>query len=518
MKFFSALALLFLNLLVTAQPLSESSVLYINTSYDELNPVLSPDGKTMYMTIANRPENMGGKKDPGDIWLSTRTESGAWSTPVHAGSVLNHRGFNGIAGFSADGRRMYLLSHYAGAEMPRTQGISVSTATSSGWSQPENIVIPFFQNKSGSLSGYISEDENVFVFAAETYGTKGVEDLYVSLKGSDGKWKEARNLGSIINTQFQELSPSLSKDGMTLYFSTNGRSGKGSFDVYASTRLDDSWTNWSEPENLGNAINTEGRDLYYRICADGSTLYTSTHNSNEYGDVRFIPVNIPYVDDVIASVDSVKQSPAEELPPNQIRVFGKITNSKTGEVIQQASVFFSAPQSNESAQSTSNSGYRIDVKPSEEYTIKVEAPGYVSALEKLHVSADDIRQLEMNFKLQPLEVGTTVNLKNVLFEQGKTMLLSESYPELDLVVSFLKRNSNVKIELAGHTDNRGIPAQNVKLSQARVDKVKEYMISKGIDRKRITGKGYGGSKPIASNDSEETRQLNRRVEFIIRKL
>jgi OOP family OmpA-OmpF porin len=149
--------------------------------------------------------------------------------------------------------------------------------------------------------------------------------------------------------------------------------------------------------------------------------------------------------------------------------------------------------------------------------VKIEANGYVSSLEKLDVHTHEMNVLEMNFRLQPVELGTTVNLKNVLFEQGKTVLLPQSYPELDLIVSFLQANPAVKIELAGHTDNRGIPAQNVKLSQARVDKVKSYLVSRGIDRKRLAGKGYGGSKPIASNDSEETRQLNRRVEFTIKK-
>jgi len=128
-----------------------------------------------------------------------------------------------------------------------------------------------------------------------------------------------------------------------------------------------------------------------------------------------------------------------------------------------------------------------------------------------------MKEVEMNFRLQPVEIGTTVNLKNVLFEQSKTVLLPESFPELDLVAAFLQANPNVKIELGGHTDNRGIPAQNVKLSQARVDRVKAYLVSKGVDRKRISGKGFGGSRPIASNDDESTRQLNRRVEFIIKK-
>ena len=240
MKFLNAIVLIFLNVLVTAQPLSESSFVYLNSSYDELNPVLSPDGKTLYITIANRPENVGGRKDPGDIWISTRNDAGEWSTPVHGGASLNNRAFNGVAGFSQSGNDLYLLSHYDGVETPKTQGISVAHAAGNGWSKPENIVIPYFQNKSGNLSGYISPDQNVFVFSAETYGTKGVEDLYVTTRGTDGKWKEARNLGATINTQFQELSPSLSADGKTLYFSTNGRKGSGSFDVYSSTRLDES--------------------------------------------------------------------------------------------------------------------------------------------------------------------------------------------------------------------------------------------------------------------------------------
>jgi len=151
------------------------------------------------------------------------------------------------------------------------------------------------------------------------------------------------------------------------------------------------------------------------------------------------------------------------------------------------------------------------------YVVKIEAPGYISSLEKLDVQTYEMKDLEMNFRLQPIEVGTTVSLKNVLFEQSKTELLPQSYEELDLVVAFLRTNQRVRIELSGHTDNRGIPTQNVKLSQARVDKVKAYLVSKGIAGKRIEGKGYGGSKPIASNDNEDTRQLNRRVEFTIKK-
>ncbi|HEY9008902.1 MAG TPA: OmpA family protein, partial [Ohtaekwangia sp.] len=200
-----------------------------------------------------------------------------------------------------------------------------------------------------------------------------------------------------------------------------------------------------------------------------------------------------------------------------VRVYGKVLNAKTNEFIP-ASITFIHASETQGSTSTVNNGYTVTVPSVNDYTVKIEASGYVSSLEKLSITTYEMKELEMNFKLQPVEIGTTVNLKNVLFEQGKTMLLPSSFDELDMVISFLKTNPNVKIELAGHTDNRGIPAQNVKLSQARVDKVKDYLISKGIDKKRISGKGYGGAIPIASNDSEDTRQLNRRVEFIIKKL
>ena len=159
--------------------------------------------------------------------------------------------------------------------------------------------------------------------------------------------------------------------------------------------------------------------------------------------------------------------------------------------------------------------YKIKIPSINEYTLRVEAAGYVGNFEKLDVRTYEMKSLEMNFKLQPIEIGATVNLKSVLFQQSTYNLLPESNDELDLVVSFLKVNPKVEILLTGHTDNRGQPDHNLKLSQKRVERVKGYLVSKGVNGKRITGKGYGGSKPIADNNTEETRRLNRRVEFTI---
>jgi outer membrane protein OmpA-like peptidoglycan-associated protein len=149
------------------------------------------------------------------------------------------------------------------------------------------------------------------------------------------------------------------------------------------------------------------------------------------------------------------------------------------------------------------------------YAVSVEAPGYIGNFEKLDVRTYELNSLELNFKLQPIEIGATVNLKSVLFQQSTPNLLPESTDELDEVVEFLKINPKVEIELAGHTDNRGDPKHNLNLSQKRVETVKAYLVSKGISGRRVKGKGYGGTKPIADNRTEATRRMNRRVEFVI---
>jgi len=264
---FLILAGALLSLTGSSQEFTALSLIPVNSAYDEQSPILSPDGKTLWFTIANHPQNSAGKKDPGDIWFSN-WENGQWSVPVHGSPFLNNRGYNAVAGLSATGDQLFLFNHYDKTASAQTQGISVSRKTTSGWSAPENISIPYFLNRSLALSGQVSEDGTVFVYAAEAYDSHGAEDLYVSFKNAAGQWSEARNLGKVINTSFQEVSPWLSADKRYLYFSSNGRKGYGSFDVYFSERLDETWTNWSAPSNMGSRVNTEGRELYYHTFPD----------------------------------------------------------------------------------------------------------------------------------------------------------------------------------------------------------------------------------------------------------
>lgn len=501
----------------SGQAFTQRALDLVNTENDEIGPIITPDGKTLYFTVSGNSSNMGGKKDLGDIWYSTWAGD-HWGAPVHGGKVLNDESYNSVIGFSHDGQRIFLGNSYHST----TQGISIAHRTSDGWSNPEFIRIPYFRNRSTYVFGYFSTTVEALVFSAEPFSMDGhgAEDIFVA-RLVEGQWQEPKNLGAMINTRMQEWAPSLSADGKILYFSSNGRKGYGGFDVYFSERLDDTWTNWSKPVNMGANVNSEGRELHYRtVPASKLALYTSTRNSDGYGDIKVFapPPNIhdslaaQPIDTVMQIVEIVRDKPITE-DEKLFRVYGKVTDAKTGNAIAALVEFRS--DSLYAVNAKRDGKYDIRFPSVNAYAVSVEAPGYIGNFEKLDVRTYEMNTLELNFKLQPIEVGATVNLKSVLFKQGTPDLLPESNDELDEVVEFLKINGKVEIELTGHTDNRGVHEHNVKLSQKRVETVKAYLVSKGVRGGRISGKGYGGSKPIADNRTEETRRLNRRVEFVI---
>lgn len=523
-KAFFRLVLLFITASAVGQNLTQASFDKANSGLDEQAPVISPDLKTLFFTIANHPQNIGGKRDLGDIWISIRIGE-EWSAPVHAGNLLNDGAYNSVIGISADGQQLFLSGHYSSTGKASTQGISVSRKTGTGWSAPENISIPYFLNKSPFLQGQISKDGTVFVFSAESRDTRGGEDIYVAFRSGSGGWSEPRNLGRNINTSLQELSPAISEDHTILYFASNGRQGYGSFDIYFSQRLDDTWTNWSAPVNMGASVNSEGRELFYQpYPASGFVLFTGKSNSDEYTDIKIYYPPKEVMDSLMQKVVSNKTDTIVKLTEiirekpiskdeKTVRVFGKVMNAKTNQPIA-AEIHYQSDTLHKTVAGP-DGRYEIKLPSVREYVIKVESPGYVGTMERLDIRTFEMKELEMNYKLQAIEIGTTVNLKNVLFQQSTANLLTESSDELDMVADLMKGNPKIVIELSGHTDNRGLHAHNVRLSKERVDKVKEYLVTKGVDGSRISGKGYGGIRPIAENDAEETRKLNRRVEFTI---
>ncbi|HEV8515381.1 MAG TPA: OmpA family protein, partial [Cyclobacteriaceae bacterium] len=343
-------------------------------------------------------------------------------------------------------------------------------------------------------------------------GTKGVEDIYVCLKKND-RWTEPINLGSSINTSLQEWTPSISTDGKTIYFASNRQNGLGGFDIYQSTRLDDSWTSWTAPLNMQQPLNSEARELFFRPTI-GMNLFTTTRNSDGYGDIRALIDSIQ-----LKQTDTVKilevHHDVSSIGNKSVIISGKVVNSKTNAGIS-TKISFKSDSLYETT-SSSDGRYQLTIPATKVYNIEVQSSNFVNLSERLDIHTFELKTLEMNFKLQPIEVGAVVNLKNILFYMGTTSLLEESYPELNVIVEFLKNNPKVEIELNGHTDNRGDAKKNLILSQQRVERIKSYLVSKGIGSRRIKGKGFGGTKPIATNDTEEARKLNRRVEFVILK-
>lgn len=493
----------------------------LNSSYDEQNPVLSPDRTEMYFTIANHPLNVSGVRDKGDIWVS-RKENGQWLAPVRVNGLINNSGYNAILGFSQSGEEMYLYGHYSSnGDAAGSQGISVSMRNGSTWSLPKNEIIPSFLNKSSLVAtgGSITPDKKLFVFSAEgrSFDAFGNEDIYVSFN-RDGVWTEPLNLGSIINTQNQELSPYYNHSTSTLFFSTNKPGGSGSFDVYQCDRLDDTWQNWSVPKNLGTSVNSPGREVFYRLIS-GGYVFSTTHNSDGYGDIREAYYSAATQDDlqttnpVVETQEPVMVMPAHVENVKVITITGRIVDSKTGQGIAATIAF--RPQDQPPVNSASDGQYKAFLHLGLDYSINISAPGYMSLDEPLVVTEKNVNELEINFKLQPVAVGVSVNLRHVLFRQSSPELLPESYDELDQVVKFLNENPSVEIELAGHTDDAGKASLNLKLSRDRVNHVKYYLVEKGIASSRVKGVGYGETRPIASNKTDEGRKMNRRVEFKI---
>ncbi len=514
----------------------------INSKYNELDPVLSPDGQKLYFTRTKHPDNVGGRKDPGDIWVAV-LDSNQWTEALNLGTPINTGEMNAVIGFSNDGDIMYMQT-----QNKRKEGdISFSRRTSSGWSKPQQMPVDFFHNKSDLQSMCISSDGKVIIMSIESFSTYGTEDLYVSFLQGKGTWSEPRNLGPVVNTKFQEMTPRLADDMVTLFFSSNGHGGFGGRDIFVVERLDDTWKNWTTPTNLGRKVNTKGVELSYFIPSNGDFAYmVSTQNSDGYGDLKRVPIRpadrpngtvepltvhqseLPKPDTVliisqepivtyqeenetVAMIKSIVKNPA-------VTIEGSVTNVSTGNPIFARIDIFSIGDDqlvNSVATNVSNGNFSLSIPSDSLFNLVVKADGYMRHETTVIVRPGQETELDTDFELIPLEVGVTIQLPSVLFERSTTNLLSDSFQELDQVVGLLEEYQEMVIALSGHTDNQGSSKLNLELSKDRVETVILYLVGKGIARNRLSGKGYGGTKPIANNRSEETRKLNRRVEFTI---
>lgn len=239
----------------------------INSDDEELAPMLSPDGQTLYFSRAFHSKNTGGKYTGSDIWISRKDENGNWTPAVNAGKPWNNKRSNAVIGISADGSTVYLLNAYN-----NKSGIAFSRLVAGKWTKPEFIAVPGI-NRDDFVSVYVHPSFDVMVLSMKGKDGYGEEDLYVSLRDSLNSWNKPQKLGSSINTPGFEISPFLSYDKSKLYFTSNGHSGYGDADIFVSERQYGTWDIWSVPRNLGSMVNSPGFDAYFSIYADTVAYY-----------------------------------------------------------------------------------------------------------------------------------------------------------------------------------------------------------------------------------------------------
>lgn len=475
----------------------------VNSVYSDRLPVISPDGKTLYIARSGDPRNQGEEKTT-DIWMSLLNKEGNWDTIKNVGFPLNNTGSNFVISTTPDNNTLLLGNTYKLDGSAHSGGFSFSNKTLTGWSIPTEVKVKNYKNKSKYSSSCLSTNRKVLITDAEADKTFGGNDLYVSFLNSDSTWSEPINLGSIVNTFGNEGTPFIAADDVTMYYSTNGKRGYGDNDIYVTHRLDSTWTNWSEPENLGPEINTSDWDAYFTLQASGKYGYMVSQQ-NAMGKEDVFRIKLP---------DAIKPKPV-------VLIYGKVIDSKTKKPLGTSIYYYDLKTGREVGVASSNpidGSYKIILPTGFSYSFLASKQGYMSVSDNIDLtSLNEYKEIERNLYLSPIEVGQTIRLNNIFFDFAKADILPTSFADLNRLIKILNEYPQLQIEVSGHTDNIGADAANLLLSQARSQSVVNYLLNNSIEKTRLIAKGYGEIKPIETNLTDEGRAINRRVEFTILK-
>jgi OmpA-OmpF porin, OOP family len=472
----------------------------INTVFDEIMPIISPDGKALYFDRKDHPDNTGGIVND-DIWYSVLGSTNAWTHAENVGPPLNNRGHNFLTAISPDGNTALLGNIYE-ADGTMSAGLSIATRGREGWNFPEKLNITNYYNSSKFSEFHLGADGKTVIMTVQRADTYGGKDLYVSFLLGDDSWSEPKNLGNAVNSAASEMSPFLAADGKTLYFSSDGFSGYGSKDMYMSRRLDNTWTKWSTPQNLGPMINSANWDAYYSVPASGEYAYFSSEN-NAMGKTDIFRILLPN----------------EMRPEPVVLIRGRVLDADTKEPIKAKIIYELLGVGKEIGVANSNpktGEYTIILPAGEKYGFLAQAQGYMSENQNIDLTKiTAYEEISQDLLLVPIKKGGTVVLNNIFFSPSNAELTPDSKPELDRVVKFLNDNPTVKVEIAGHTNNACSEDWCMKLSTDRAKSVYDYLGEKGILRGRMRYKGYGSSRPKWPNTTADGLRKNRRVEFTI---
>jgi OmpA-OmpF porin, OOP family len=445
-------------------PLSDT----LNSDSEESLPFYSPQDSTLFFVRTLHPQNTGGTLSGQDIWYSKRDTAGNWTKPTNDIPNLNNEGNNAVVGLSESGNTIYLLNDYSEGNQQQP-GLSLSFSRDNNWRLPNSIFIPGLSDKQGIFySLYMLPTEDVVLISAQMDNSLGQEDLYVSTKDPlTNEWSAPIHLGPTVNTGGFEISPYLTADKTTLFFSSNGHPGYGNADIFVTQRMDTSWTRWTKPENLGDQINSVGFDAYFTTNEDREVFFVSNRRGTSA--------------DIFTS---------------------RIITEEEREL--------------ELAQRIQGGGRGAELLGGNNQTsLDPETQALIDETRALLEEFNTMRDGESPVIRNPSSTSDapTFISKRVLFNLNASSIRSSFTTRLDEVVSTLNENPQLKVEIVGHADDTGGKDYNLKLSIDRAVAVKQYLIRNGISERRIITYGKGSTQPLSDNQTPEAQQRNRRVEI-----
>ncbi|MGE0930486.1 OmpA family protein [Peijinzhouia sedimentorum] len=476
------------------EPLSSK----VNVFQLQYFPVLTADEKTLFFTARNG----NARTDDEDIFISTKDNFGDWTTPESISRNINTRFNEGTCSISADGRMM-IFTACEGRQGYGSCDLYVTYKIGEEWSVPNNLG-PNINSPQWDSQPSLSADGNTLYFVSNRPGGIGNRDIYVSYRNEAGDWTMAQNLGEPLNTSSDEVSPFIHANGLTFFFASNGHPGFGGFDLFSSEI--DVNNQWGVPKNVGYPINTSEDQVSLFIAASGTTAYYANEKKqgNQYVDSKIYSFELPPQLQVTRGVNYVKGRVVDAITQRPIVATVELYDLETDELSSRV-------------KSDSLTGeYLITLTKGSEYALYVNKNGYLFDSRYFSFQEDDSVNPELaDILLNKINRGESVNLNNIFFDFDKFVLREKSKTELKKIIAFLNAYPDIKIEIEGHTDNVGSAQYNLELSRNRALSVYEYLLENGIADNRVYYKGYGMEKPIATNETEEGRQQNRRIAFKI---
>ncbi|TXI79575.1 MAG: tetratricopeptide repeat protein [Flavobacteriales bacterium] len=481
----------------------------VNSADPEYYPcITADDGTLMFTRRVKAPEiPVYGMQE--DFYVSRRDLEGNWKAAIPL-PVVNTRAFNEGAGtLSPDGRFLIFTKcaledgTYGGSLSGEGScDLFISRRVGDRWGVPQNLGTPV-NSSHWETQPSLASDGRTLYYIRGSVARDGIKsmDIWTTTMADDGTWSKPVKLGDQVNTPYQEESVQIHPDGHTLYFSSNGHPGFGGLDIFMSRKQDDG--SWGPALNLGYPINTSADENSILVDAIGRLAYFASDRAGGEGDLDLYsfplyeearPLAVSYIRGKV--FDAATQAPVEA----DVQLF----DLRTGNLATGA---YSDPKSGE---------FLVCLPAGRSYALNATADGYLFYSENYDVAEGDLKEpLSLDVPLGKLATGSTIALRNIFFNTASYELLPTSNAELDKLVKLMKANPTLRIELGGHTDNVGADAANLTLSQQRANAVRDHVVAQGVDGARITAKGYGETNPVATNDTEAGRALNRRTEVTV---